>query len=408
MADLTVTGPDGQPYTFPSDATDQEILGFFQKLNPAPAHGHTAADELGGIPVRDPRTFAGLYGTQGGTPEQRATVGGKLFPLVAGTAAGVASGGLSLLPMLGVNAGAAALTDAASGRVQSVSDAARSAGSGALATGLGLGAGKALEAAAPTVMEGALRVSAPIARKFGRFGELGRTALDNGILPTQAGAEKAGRIIGLKAASKASALSPLASVPTTPIAQGAMRDLTPDIVTEFRGGLREDIQPPRQVTDFLARNPSEINPATLDAIKGQWDDAASAAHRAASMGVPLNADASANGALASHARDTLSAALPAGPNEAGYAARNAEIMNLQGVKQGAQGRADIPARGLDNMVVAYDPTLRSLVARALRAPAILGGVAHVMNAGGMIGVPGALAARDVLMQLLAQNTGGSQ
>lgn len=35
MADpRTVTGPDGKPYEFPADASDQEILGFFKKQEP--------------------------------------------------------------------------------------------------------------------------------------------------------------------------------------------------------------------------------------------------------------------------------------------------------------------------------------------------------------------------------------
>src|SRR4030095_9225904 len=161
--------------------------------------------------------------------------------LAASAAAAYGTGGMSLLPQpagqvgAGVGGGAGVVSGVARTAIEGKDitgpDARKAALIDAAVNAAGPVIGKGLQTVAPAVMEGALRMSAPIRRKYGRM-ELGKLAVEERILPTQAGADKAKQLLIAERQAKLSDLAalPNQSVSLPPIAQAAEQNVAPKVM----------------------------------------------------------------------------------------------------------------------------------------------------------------------------------
>jgi hypothetical protein len=248
------------------------------------------------------------------------------------------------------------------------------------------GAGRVLRGVAAPVMEGALRINAPIARKFGRD-KIGRVAVDERIMPTMGGAEKAGRLIQATGREKEALLQAAdqrASVLPTGILADAFEEVRPGYHQQRLGGGGKGPADFELARKFFDEHPRGISPSDLNQAKVYWDDISDAARRALPTGGRLGVKERLPIALAKSANRTIEKVAP------GTSALNQRIMGLKGAQLGARGRADIPARGLENIATAFtgatalaqgSPKVAAaaLAARALREPTVMAGGAIGMN-----------------------------
>src|SRR4029434_4163540 len=113
--------------------------------------------------------------------------------LAASAAAAYGTGGMSLLPQLAGQVGAGVVSGggrtAIEGKDSTGPEARKAALIDAAVNAAGPVIGKGLQTVAPAVMEGALRMSAPIRRKYGRM-ELGKLAVEARILPHHSGRDQ--------------------------------------------------------------------------------------------------------------------------------------------------------------------------------------------------------------------------
>lgn len=262
------------------------------------------------------------------------------------------------------------------------------------------GVGKAAKSGANVAMEGALRINAPLARKYGRF-ELGKAAVENRILPTKAGAEKAAQIGQRLGAEKEGLLrdaSTRVTMNPSAIGAAAAQDVAGTVKNEFASGVRSSQKTPAVIRRFTRRNPTGLAPNALDDLKGVWDKQQDSAQVAKRMGRPITADDKALMSLSKSAREALESVAP------GYAEKNKAIRTMSGVRQAAQGRVDIPAGGLDNLAVMYAPGKVTAAARLLRIPAVSGGLALGADAAGSALINGSEAVRAaILANLMASH-----
>lgn len=400
MPDFDITDAKGRTITMSGSRppNEAEIRQAFAAAFPETLRTQTPRSTIGQSPfawTSQPRTP--------GTPADARAVGRELLnlaPLVAsGTAAAITGGG-SLAVQAAGQATAGLLSGALRSRrtdtpVQTLTQAGADVGTNLL--GLGVGAG--LQKVAPAIMEGALRMSAPIRRKFG---ELGETAIANRILPTWAGADKAKMLRNIASAQKEDALRGTgAMISPGPIVEETATRLRPEIAAEFRAKVRPNAELPEMLREFAADNPRLIPAHELDATRSKWSNVMDAAERAAEQGHPILANEKTPGILAQASGRQLESVLP------DYATRNREIMNLEGVRQAAQGRAVIPARGLENIGATYAPSPYRLAARFARIPKVMGSGAIAADAlgRGMQAMPSGELLRLAILKLL-QPSGG--
>jgi hypothetical protein len=247
-------------------------------------------------------------------------------------------------------------------------------------------AGRVLRGVAAPVMEGALRINAPIARKFGRD-KIGRVAVDERIMPTKAGATKAGELINATVAEKEAGLQAAgqrASILPKGILADAFKDVTPGYHQQRMGGGGSGMADFELARNFYNEHPRGISPSDLNQAKVYWDDISDAAHRALPTGGRLGVEERLPMAMAKSAKRTLEEVAP-GTNDL-----NQRIMGLKGAQLGARGRADIPAGGLDNIAAGYGVTaamatgspktaMAIAAARAARDPRVMAGGAIGLN-----------------------------
>ncbi len=284
---------------------------------------------------------------------------------------GLAHGAAGAIPLIGPAAANAGEELSRGDFAGGLTDTATTLGAGAV----GKGVQTLAEKAAPAVMEFAQRVNAPIARKFDN---LGQTAVDAGILPTDAGAAQAQAArIRLQAVKEGELRAADAGSPTgggaltTDVRNAAAARTDPQTQIEIAAGLRQPTQTPQTGAAFVQNNPPQIPAYQLDAIKGAWDNASDATMKARAMGRPVTADDAEISNLSAAAKEQLRNALPAGR----YDDLNQQIMNMEGVRQVSQRTADIPTNGLANLSMAVNPSLATAAFRLARVPAFAGGAA---------------------------------
>jgi hypothetical protein len=347
-----IVSVDGKRYKVPENATLDEIQAYIDgPAKPAPdvkpVASHAESNE---------QRFGRLF-PQATAPLEPMSwkMLGRALPVAASGMAAEATGGLSLLPRLLAQGVAGVASGAGRSALEgdtSQSGMGKRAAVDAATNVLPGVVGAGLRKVAPAVMEGALRINAPLARKFGAE-NLGTTALAHRIVPTAKGAEKAGNIVGNlmdeKQALLAAAGQRASMVPGT-ITAAALQEVDPQIARELRAGAGPQVNPPL-AKGFLEQNPRGLTPAELDDVKRVWDDMSNADRtRMRIQGGRLGAEEMMPIALAKSAKAGLEEVAP------GYSALNQQIRDVKGVQLAALGRANIPARGLDNLATTYGVT----------------------------------------------------
>lgn len=321
-----------------------------------------------------------MFGSTGPSydPDDPTAAARRVLPFVASGMAAAATGGASL-PIQVAAQGTAGILSRFALKPDDPGAALRGGAVDMGVSGAGGLAANALGALARPMMRGALRISAPIARKAGanRIADL---ALQERVLPTQAGAVKATNLRNTLQGQKAQMLTEAdtrASLLPDVIAGLAATDVTPSTARRFVAGLEDSPQIPAVIRNFRQRAGSSIAPTQLEPIKGEWDDAMKTALQAKKFsGVPLTPQTRAVGALANQSREGLEAVAP------GYKAMNRRIMTAEGLRQAVANRVEIPATGLDDMVTPYllpSHPITTIAARASRMPVARGGMAIGLN-----------------------------
>jgi hypothetical protein len=356
-----------------------------------------------GAPKRQPGPIEGLLRTATGSLDKAAT--GKGMRELAGLAVGGAGGAL---------AKTAALKLLPRG-LQTIGNIAGQAGAGAagaavtgddptMAAGLGGGitaAGAVAQGLARPLMRGAHRVTANIGRKHG--GAIEEAALKHRIMPTDAGAEKAAGLRNAAMAEQDAAVAAAGSQPSIvprTLAKRAETALAPDIADDIRSGIPNAAVPDR-VAHFGAQ--PAMTPSELHGTRRVWNRDIGKAFIKNKAGEPMDLEEKALKSLLGESTDVLETAAP------GYGARNKNISILEGLRQSAQGAADVPGTGMDDLFMGYgmavDPAASPALAtvRALKSRPVRGGLAIGMNEAGKIGDNPYI--RAALLQALL---GGSQ
>ena len=323
------------------------------------------------------------------------------LPAIASTGAAMATGGASL-PIQALAQGGAGLLSGATRAAIRGGTVGEMGASGALDAAsntvpMGLGAG-ARQFAKP-LMRSALRISAPIARKFG---DIVPTALAERILPTASGAAKAEALREAGSAEKELLLrGSNATIDPNDLATAARARMQPHLEQAFDAGETTTTQAPKVINALGRKAPMDLQ--RLDRAKSKWDDKIKNAIAARKFsGTVPDINERTRQALAGEARDALEQAAP------GYKAVNKRIMTLEGIRQAAANRIAIPATGLaDNLLVFSGLSPSHVAARLAMSPVIKGGAAIGANELGKAmmsrgAAPTAEMIRAAILQLLQQ------
>lgn len=320
---------------------------------------------------------------------------------MASMAASELTGGMSMLPRVLAQGGAAVLSGGLATKAQGGSnDEAVANTLGDALTNVGpMAVGAGLRTVAKPLMRSALRISAPIARKFG---DIVPTALAERIMPTAKGAAKAEALREAGSAEKEQLLrSSPATIDPNDIATAARARIQPHLAEAFDAGETATTQAPKLINAVGRKAPMDLQ--RLDRAKSKWDDKIKNAIVARKFAgtVPDIAERTRQ-ALASETRDALERAAP------GYKDINRRIMTAEGIRQAAANRNAIPATGLADHLLAFSGVSpEHVAARLAMSPVVKGGAAIGANELGKLmmkpgAAPTAEMIRAAILQLLQQ------
>lgn len=330
----------------------------------------------------------------------------KLVPIALSAMAGLMTGGASIPAQLAAQGIAGLIGGAtrAAGTGQPITTGAANEGLESAATaGLGAGAGRVMQAAAKPIMRGVLRMTAPIARKYG---DLATLALEHGAMPTEAGVQQITDLRNAEMATKAAALSGAqqsgATIPRSQVLAPAMQTLT-DAEQKLRAGGSplSAINPALDRLAELANNGPTFTPEELELARKDWNDAINTAAAQSFKNPPQSPETRVLRTLLGESKSAMGTVVP------GYADMNSRIRQFEGLRQALQGRVDVPASGLDALMTPYamaaEPSMAVPIAaaRAVRMPIARAGIAHTLYQGGQAAPTLANLSREAVMALLA-------
>jgi hypothetical protein len=315
------------------------------------------------------------------------------WPMLAGGAAGLATGGLGAVPAIGAAAlggmtGKAAqmMTDGAEGKEpESVGAMVRDIGIEGGKQGAIEGMGRGIVAGGRAVARGTMRraLGAPkgAMEKYttAQGKDLIDEALDRGVRVTKGGFQKVHTARTGAQDAKAALVEQMhdrVSILTNPIKRQAAEKTLPDAVGQRLAGLRDTMDPTPAVSAFGGGRPG-LKPGELELAKKALDADTAAAHQAVRMGRKPALDDMERMALAQGANDSMEVVAP------GYRAKNQEIRQLMGLENAIRGRLAQPATGLADditagVISAGGSTPEALAMRALRGPAALSNIAALV------------------------------
>jgi hypothetical protein len=402
------------------------------------------APEDAATPNRQQRKVAAEQGRVMTPLRDQATNVIRTLPAVAGAGAALLTSGASIPAQAAASGALSGIGSVISNLVNNARGVQDKSGADIAAAGLGdaaLGAGgtlggealgRGLRYVAPKIAEGALRMSTPLRRKFGRFGEnLSGTLIPHAQADKELMLRELNRVPAKPIADRAAesmrpnqqlawnvGLDPSDAVEEAPLIQRfrqrapaqTIQDVLPDPQGINTAGAAEQSRQMierqaaneaarREGSPLLARGLEDLeagmaSPATypgartpvrvqtikgqsqwsaneLDDMKGLLDDVTDAEHRAIQKGAHPNSGTPGARQLAREMGAELNARTGgdlSGRPTGAYGEANQRIMRLQALKQAAQGRVDIPARGLENLLALYSPTPIHLALRAMRVP----------------------------------------
>jgi len=276
---------------------------------------------------------------------------------------------------------------------------------------LPMGVGAGLRKFAQPVMRSALRLSAPIARKFG---DVVPTALAERIMPTASGAAKATTLRDATMAANEALLDAAGNrgvrMAPIPIGNEAIDRVQPGINAAFSAGERTNTYAPKIIDNFknqaagVGTRGLGVSPRQLNEAKRIWDNEignAIVAKKFGLAGAP-EVDTATRQALAGTSRDALEQVAP------GYKALNRRTMTLEGIRQAAENRNAIPATGLaDHLLVFGGLSPSHIAARLAMSPGVKGAGAIGMNELGKAmmsrgGAPTVEMIRAAILQMLQE------
>jgi hypothetical protein len=215
---------------------------------------------------------------------------------------------------------------------------------GAVGQGLGAGAAKLLKVGGKLVYKAALRPSMGLQREFGDVAEVG---LKEGARVSEAGAKKVGERLSGNSAKAKQLIGDAQAAGASPIQP---REVATEFGDVFQQGRRQaqlgrpDPRPAvlQRLQDFGARNPTGIPLDRAQELKGEAQDLASRAYRAADRGGPMtDLSAEADKAMARGLRGGIEKRVP------GIKDVNADSQNLIGLSRAIEDatRRNVPGVG---------------------------------------------------------------
>jgi len=351
---------DGVEHHFPADATDEEIT---KALGGSQAPEQPSALSRAGVGVL--RTFHPLDALTGAVS---GVVGAVAHPIdtLKGIGQGVANeserlntlaregnegSALNWVPFVGPQLAHAADTIRGGNVAGGLGEAAGIVGTAETVPRVLSGTGRVLNYVAPEVMATALRIPAPLARKYGRR-NLGERAIKDLIVPGTAGAsDEAQGLVNARMAEEARMLAGAdqrASIAAPSLAAQAEQELAPKMRIGMKSGVRPSGATPALLQDFAKANPQGMTPSELNAVIADWNDVSDAARRSIPTGGRIGVDERAPMILARMGNEAIEQIAP------GYRDLNRKIMMTTGVQLAAKGREDIPAGGLENLAASHE------------------------------------------------------
>lgn len=325
------------------------------------------------------------------------------WPMLAGGAFALGTGGLGAVPAIG----AAALGGMTGKAAQMMTDAVEGQepeSVGAMVSDIGIEGGKqgVIEGAGRGVVAGGRRLATGLMRRaLGptkaasmKYPNMLDDALDQRVLVSEGGAGKAQGIREAAQSTKVDAINNArpVSILTNPIKRGAA-DQTIDVaVGQQLAGMRPTMNPSPAVERFGGGRPGISLPES-ELAKKQLDNATTAAHQAQRMGKrPALGDAERM-ALAREILESQDAVVP------GMRGMNRNISNAMGLEQAIKQRVAQPGSGLADeaalMGSLIDP--RMALSRIVREPQALSALAILVNELKKTGKVAPTAVRSLLM-----------
>ena len=308
------------------------------------------------------------------------------WPMLAGGAAGLATGGLGAVPAMAIAAGAGAL-----GRGAAMMDEASDTGSepasvGQMAQDIGIegatqgaleGAGRGIVAGGQKVANVLMRRALGPSKAAGlKYGDLPQQALDRRAMVSERGAEKMQGIREATQARKVNAINTArpVSILTSPIKRGAADQTIDTAVGQQLAGLRSTMDPSPAVARFGGGRPGISLPES-ELAKRQLDTVTDAARQATRMGKRPTLGDAERIALSREILESQDQIVP------GMRAMNRDISQAMGLEQAIRQRVAMPGAGLADeaaiMGSLVDP--RMALSRVIREPQALSALSILIN-----------------------------
>lgn len=329
---------------------------------------------------------------------------GTTGALLAGAISAPLTGGMSLGPAMlaegAVGAGGALAGHGVKAAATGEGDLKSALMDSALQGVVGAG-GPVLGAGLKMVGRGLYRAGVlPIQQVLGKYGNVGKEGVEQGILATEGGIKKIGGIKGERIAAKKTALAEagekagFSAKGVGDQARARMSGKVEDL--KDAGEIGEDVVFDTPISRFERRNAGGMTPAKLETVKGTLDDRLGGAYQKVRKREPLTPREEARMALSQTASRALESVVP------GYRTMNAGIMDAAGLEkalirrvQGSGGN-----QGLENVATMLGGAAM-LPARIAMLPSVLTGAGIAAHRAGQGIQPGAATAfRAALLSLL--------
>jgi hypothetical protein len=381
-------------------ASDDDIVFFLRESQKA--QPQTRQQKIDAIVERP---YAGAKETFRKNP-------GGVGATVASLAAAPFTAGLSMPAMMlaqgALGAGGAAAAHGIKGAI--TGEMSSNVAGDATTQGLAGMAGPAVGGTLQTLGRGLYRAGVlPVQQVLGKYGDIIKTGVKNGVMATEGGLSKAGQLKEGRMATKEAALDEAGnrvSFDQASIADEAAKALRAKMAPLVRAGEitnKGTYAAQAPIDRFATQNPSGgMSPRQLEEVKRTLDDRLGGAYQNMRQKKPVSGREMSRMALSQTASRAQESAVP------GYRAMNKDIMDAAGLESAIKRRVQGSGgnQGLENALTAVAATMSpaAIPARLAMLPPVLTGAGIAADRAGQ-----AAAAPEtslLLRALLAQLSGG--